>query len=249
MTDYVIGPDLNRYRPDYDIAKVKAAGGRFVIGKATEVWPGTKWEDPTYQDYKKQTKEAGLPFGAYFYWRAEVDPEEQVDWYFEVVKKHIDFPPIIDVERTNNIGKLSPDAAHDSLLACVTMLLDVYNVLPWIYTSWWSWKSLLNDSPLIKTVPLWVANFTAYSKPLLPVGAEDWDMWQFTSSYPWPGQSHTADANRYPGTEAQLNEFIKVNRSLMYPEAPPPEPPPDPTTQSFYLELGGDKWVGEAKKV
>ena len=249
MADYVLGPDLNRYRPGYDIAKVKAAGGKFVIAKATEVWPGTKWEDPTYQGYKNQTKANGLPFGAYFYWRAEMDPEEQVDWYFEVAKKHIDFPPIIDVERANNAGKLSASAAHDSLLACVTMLLDVYNVLPWIYTSWWSWKSLTNNSPLIKAVPLWVANFTAYSKPLLPEGADDWDMWQFTSSYPWPGQPKTADANRYPGTEAQLNEFIKVNRSLMYPEAPPPPPEPDPTTQSIYLELDGNKWVGEVKKI
>lgn len=252
MSEYVIGPDLNRYRPGYDIKKIKDAGGKFVITKATEIDANNvhKWEDPTYKGYRDQTKANDLPFGAFMYWRAGKEPEEQVDWFFEVCKKHIDFPPIIDVERTNNVGVLSYADAHDSLLGCVTLMIDVYNVLPWLYTSWWSWLSLTNNSPLIGTVPLWVANFTAYSKPLLPVGADDYEMWQFTSSYPWPGQNRTADASRYPGTEAELNEFIKVNKSLMYPEKPPPPlPPDDGGLKPIYIEYEGKKLVGEVREV
>ena len=171
---YTLGIDLNRYRPDFNILLAKQNGVRYVIAKATEVWPGTKWQDPTYLYYRDQTKANNLPFGAYFYWRAETDPELQVDWFFEVVKKKIDLPPMIDVERTNNVGVLDTFEAHASILECAMLLEDIYNITPILYTSWYSWRTLTNDSALAALFPLWVANYTNYAQPLLPVPASDW---------------------------------------------------------------------------
>ena len=256
MSEYTLGIDLNRYRPNFNIALAKEHGVRFVMGKATEVWMSggklVKWEDPSYKGYEKQCKDAGVPFSGYFYWRAGIDAEEQVDWFFEVAKKHIDFPPQIDVERYNNVGVLSQKDAHQNILECAMLLEDVYNLSPILYTSWYAWQSLTGGGELAGLLPIWTANWTNHHTPMLPSPATEWDYWQFTSSYPLPGQPKTCDASRYNGNEAEFTEYVKVSRSIMYPEAPPPppiEPPPDPTTQSIYLELSGDKWIGEVRKV
>jgi lysozyme len=234
----VLGIDLNRYRPGFDIALAKQHGVRYVIAKATEVWPGTQWKDPTYDGYRNQCKANDVPFGAYLYWRAEVEPEEQVDYYFEVVKKHIDLPPIIDVERHNNTG-FSVGDVRDSLLETYLLLEDIYNLPPIIYTSWWSWRSLTNDYDLIGVAPLWVANFTNHHTPLLPAPAEEWEFWQFTASYPLPGQPKTCDANRFNGTEPEFNEYVKVSKSIMYPDANPPDDGDDVGMKDIYIELDG----------
>jgi lysozyme len=253
MSEYTLGIDLNRYRPGFDIKKAKEAGVRYVIAKATEVWSGTKWQDPTYIDYRDQTKANDLPFGAFLYWRAGIEPEEQVDWFFEVVKKKIDLPPMIDVERTNNVGVLPPFEAHASILETAMLLEDIYNVSPILYTSWWSWRSLTNDSELAELLPLWVAHYTNYTNPLLPIPAVDWEFWQFTSTYPLPGQPKTCDANRFNGDEAEFNEYVKVTKSIMYPEAPPPPPPPPPPAppemKQISMVLDGVLYEGEVKQV
>jgi GH25 family lysozyme M1 (1,4-beta-N-acetylmuramidase) len=248
---YTLGIDLNRYRAGFDIAKAKESGVRYVIAKATELWDGTKWEDPTFIDYRNQSKANELPFGAYMYWRAASDPEEQVDWFIEIAKKKLDIPPIIDVERTNNQGVLSQDNAWGSILECCLLLESFYNVPAIIYTSWYAWKVLTGNNDLVEVYPLWVANYTNYPSPLLPVPATDWEFWQFTSSYPLPGQPKTCDANRFNGNEEEFDEYVKVSRSLMYPEAPPPPPPPPPPDdgEPIYIELAGKKYVGKVKVV
>ena len=249
MADYTLGIDLNRYRPGFDIAKAKASGVRYLIAKATEVWPGTKWKDPTYDGYRNQSKANDLPFGAFFYWRAEIDPEEQVDWFFEVVKKHIDLPPIIDVERTNNLYVLSKEDAHQSVLECAMLLEDIYNISPLLYTSWWAWESICGSGALAGLLPIWVANYTNAAQPLLPAPAEEWEFWQFTSTYPLPGQPKTCDANRFNGSEAEFNEYVKVTRSIMYPDAPPPDDGDDVGMKDIYIEFDGKRLVGKVKEV
>ena len=248
MAEYTLGIDLNHYRPGFDIAKAKASGVRFLINKATE---GSSFEDSSYKGYRDQAKANGLPFGAYLYWRASVDPEAQVDWFFEIVKKHIDLPPVIDVERYNNVGVLSQAKAHQNILECAMLLEDVYNLSPILYTSWWSWESLTGGGELAELLPIWTANWTNNSIPMLPRPATEWDYWQFTSAYPLPGQPKTCDASRWNGSEAEFTEYVKVTRSIMYPQAPPPVPPPtpDPTTQPIYLELSGKRYVGEVRQV
>jgi len=248
----VLGIDLNRYRAGFDIALAKEHGVRYVFTKATEIWIDgvnmVRWEDPTYQEYKTKTRDAELPFGAYFYWRAEIDAEEQVDWFFEVVKKHIDLPPAIDVERYNNVGVLSQAEAHQNILECAMLLEDVYNISPLLYTSWWAWHSLTGSGELAGLLPIWVANWTNNANPLLPVPAEEWEFWQFTNAYPLPGQPKTCDANRFNG---DLDEYVKVTRSIMYPETPPP-PDPEPTPvekKAIYIELDQKKYVGEVREV
>jgi lysozyme len=247
---YTLGIDLNRYRPGFDLALAKEHDVRYVIAKATEVWPGTKWKDPTYDGYRNKSKANDLPFGAYMYWRAGIEPEEQVDWFFEVCKKHLDLPPVIDVERTNNVGVLSQQDARASILETALLLEDVYNIPPILYTSWWSWFSLTGNYELAGVLPIWVAHYTNYSQPLLPAPAEEWEFWQFTASYLLPGQPKGCDANRFNGDEAAFNEYVKVSKSIMYPDTPPPPPPPDPVgDKDIYLELDGKKYIGKVKEV
>ena len=254
MSDYTLGIDLNRYRPGFDIQLAKEHGVRFVIAKATEVWGSlgglVKWEDPTYQYYKDQTKAAELPFGAFFYWRAGEEPEEQVDWFFEVVKKHIDLPPMIDVERHNNKDVLSQTAAHQSVLECAMLLEDIYNISPLLYTSWWAWESLCGSGELAGLLPIWVANWTNHSIPLLPEPAEDWEFWQFTSAYPLPGQPKTCDASRFNGNQVAFDEYVKVSKSIMYPDEPPPPPVNgDGEGLPIYIEFEGKMYIGNVKEV
>ena len=189
-----------------------------------------------------------MPFGAYLYWRAGEDPELQVDWFFEICKKHIDLPPAIDVERYNNVGVLSKQDAGESILEVAMLLEDVYNVPALLYTSWWSWESLTGSYDLAGVLPIWVANWTSHHTPLLPRPAQEWEFWQFTNAYPLPGQPRTCDANRFNGSQSAFDEYVRVNRGLMYPDTTPP-PDGGNDGEPIYIEFRGERLVGEVKSV
>ena len=261
MSDYVIGLDLSRYRENVPLKTAKGQGVRFLICKCSE---GTSYTDHTYGPYQVEAKARYLPFGGFMYWRFQFDAVGQAEYYCDHLGE-VQFPPIVDAERifnvkpgTTSVPIVSQQANRNHLQIVLNVIENKTAMVPMIYTNFATWRALFGDWSVWDKYRLWVANWRTGHDPYLPVPAKKYTVHQFTSAYKVTGYSRGVDANWFNGNEeafeAQLAKWAAMWHPPATPPPPPPppplpEPPPDPTLQPFYLELAGDKWVGEAKKV
>lgn len=229
MSDYVLGLDLNDYRKGVPLRTAKRQGVRFVINKATE---GTSLIHETLEDYRAQSADLGLPFGAYMYWRFAFDAVGQAEFYCNVLGE-VQFRPIVDVERINNrrtgggpIASVQANINH--LRIVLNTVYEKTGVKPMIYTNWATWNELFGNTDIFvkEGFELWVANY-GRSEPWLPVPwqPDNWVLWQWTSSYNIEGYTRGVDANWFKGNEGEFEAYIDEVGKLWHPEPPPVEPP------------------------
>ena len=226
MTDYVLGIDVNRYRPNVPLKQFKIQGGRFVIGKCSE---GTSWTDPTYEPYKLESKNKNLPFGGYVYWRVAYDAVRQAKHLVDTLGD-TEFPPIVDVERYNNVyyGTNKPLRSIGTNVNHLRIVLNEIERLtdrkPMIYTNFGSWQTLTGSHSMINEYEAWVASWGwNRTAPYMPVPLKKWTLWQWTNIYKITGYHSGVDANWFNGNEADFEYWLK---SMNEPEPPPPPPPP-----------------------
>ena len=200
--------DVNHWRPNVPWAAVQAAGFGFGIAKATE---DIAFVDSTYAVNVAEMEKRGILHGSFHYFRGTFDPAEQVQHYYNIAKG-TQWPPIVDVERRNNVNLsqvplVAPSIFTARLKAFLNEAEYLFKRKPWIYTSYYSWKVLTNLPAWAAEYPLWVANYGVIS-PLLPAGWMSWDLWQWTSAYQIAGRGF--DANWYNGTAADLRARLGV---------------------------------------
>ena len=239
-----LGLDLNRYRVGVPIKTAKQQGVRFIIGKATE---GTNWLDPSYKPYQLESKNKNLPFGGYMYWRVVYDAVKQAKWFVDNLGD-TEFPPIVDVERINNVkyGTNIPLRSHQTSVNHLSVVLSEIERLtdrkPMIYTNAYSWSVLTGNNAIINQYEAWVANYGRLV-PYLPKPLDEWTLWQYTSIYKVAGYSKGVDANWFNGNEAELAAWLKsvsVN---------PPPPPVEDDQFGFFFEFKGKKYEGLAQEI
>ena len=215
VADYVLGLDLNHWRPGLDLKSAKQQGIRFIITKATQ---GDYFFDQTYEPYRDESKAKGLVFGAFHYWDARINPEKQAQYFFDHVGDDIDLLPALDVEKYGNEGVLSQSAAEQHILDTLLEIERLFKRNAMLYTNRDSWTVLTGNSSIISKFALWVASWRD-SAPVLPIGASEWVFWQFTNKFAIPGAPHAGyDGNRYHGNEAEFEAYV---RSL---SGDPPQP-------------------------
>ena len=204
-------------------------GQQSFITKATE---GVTWVDDYYDDWKLEAESLDFPFGSFHYWRVAYDAQKQAQHYYAVATsggKPL-FPPVIDVEKTNNIGVRTQSAASAHLQLVCLETAELWGEKPWIYTSYYSVKDLLGNPSWLKDYPLWVASYRN-DRPSIPVPwanlpAPQYEQWQYTSTYPIPGAAFSGyDGNWWKGDQTSFNNFIAYRKSLIN---PPPPPAPFP---------------------
>lgn len=204
--DFAKGLDLNHWRAGLSIRDAKRQEMRFIIGKASE----GIWEDPSFKGYQEETHSVNLPFGAFCYWRAIVEAIKQAKFFFDVVGNDIELLPILDVEKYNNQGILSVKDAAEHILATLREIQQLFGRKAMIYTNRDSWQVLTANAPFIADFPLWVASWTNALQPTLPIGAEEWTLWQFTNSYVIDGAPHAGyDGSRFNGNEGKFEEYVR----------------------------------------
>jgi lysozyme len=216
LLDLVAGIDLSHWRPDVPIKTAKQQGVRFVITKATQ---GTNFYDDLYEHYRDETKGKGLAFGAFHYWDAKSKPGDQARYFYDHVRDDIDLLPILDVEKYYNEGVLSQAAAAQHIYDTLMAIQEFFGRPAMIYTNYNSWNVLTGNSPIIAGFALWVASWGG-SQPTMPVGANEWVIWQYTNNYQIEGYPKGVDGNRFNGNEAAFEEYL---RSINNGEPPPPE--------------------------
>ena len=189
------GIDVSHYQGTIDWAAVRQAGCSFVFLKATD---GVTSADPMFHQNWLQAQEAGLPRGAYHFYRANDDPQTQAHFFCSTVGAPGELPPVLDVEITSGVS-------NAQIVSGVQTWLQI--VEPWagcrpiLYTNPGFWDSL--GTSAFGAYPLWVAEY-GVSAPKIPSGWESWTLWQYSQSGTLSGITGSVDLDVFNGTLEEL---------------------------------------------
>jgi lysozyme len=198
------GIDVSHYEGTIDWAAVHAAGIDFAFMKATE---NIDFVDPQFATNWQAAGAAGVIRGAYHFFRPEVDPVAQADYFVAHagVPAAGDLPLTLDLEVTDTD---SVAAAAQSALQFLARVAATTGRTPIVYTSASFMDSTLGSPAGFGGYTLWVANWQV-SCPSMPSAWSDWRFWQKADNGTVAGISGTAnvDLDEFNGSLAELQTF------------------------------------------
>ncbi|UNK47459.1 cell wall-binding repeat-containing protein [Arthrobacter sulfonylureivorans] len=193
-------------------------GIRFAYAKSTE---GNYFTDKTFANNYTRGYRAGIIRGAYHFAiprvstgraQAEFMLKNGGGWSAD----GLTLPPLLDIEH-NPYSELYGNMCYDmSATSLVNWIKDFSNTikaktgrLPAIYTTASWWNKCTGNSTAFNNHPLHVAGYPiagwpATDAPTIPNGWKTWDIWQYSSTGPFIG-----DSNVWRGSLAQLKSFAK----------------------------------------
>lgn len=159
MKEY--GLDLSKHNGIVDFNAIKKAGNSFVILRAGY---GTSTKDKKFEEYYKQSKEAGLKVGAYWYSYAlnKEQAKQEAKKFLEVVKgKKFEYPLFLDMEDADGYKKKNGMPSNSTLVdICNTFcaIVEANNYYVGIYASE-SWFKNKIKGVADGRYDIWLANW------------------------------------------------------------------------------------------
>ncbi len=243
-TQPAIGIDVSHWQDRIDWNRVAGEGVTFAFCKATE---GIYYIDPFYRQNWEGMSRASIRRGAYHFFHPAQDARRQAEFFARNVGwVATDLPPAIDVEKDDG---LAPERV---LLQLERMLCEIERITkrrPIIYTAAWVWNRLTwatGGAPAwLSNFPLWVANYTNDTHPLLPIGWKSWRVWQFTDQGKVDGVGggkSAVDKDRFNGS---CEELYKWMETMAKPTTPPtiPAMTNQAVINAFYDAFGDEYWA------
>lgn len=185
------GIDVSHHNGDIDFGALTPAEAdvSFIYIKATE---GTDFVDPDFTANARKALEAGIPAGAYHFFRYDTDGELQALNFLQALRdRPFPLPPAIDVEDCGN-----PDgnttAKIVERLRTLTLLLAEEGYTPVIYTNLDGYHRLIKGN--FDHLPLWISSF---SYPPLDTDPDNrrWALWQYSHRGSVSGIGKATDLN------------------------------------------------------
>jgi len=204
------GIDVSHFQQDIDWKQVRRVSVSFAFIKATE---GTALPDPLFARNWHEAKAARVLRGAYHFFRPQMDPEAQAQFFLRRLKNDPgELPPVLDVEILSGLP------APDMVIANARKWMEVVAVelgrRPILYTGSAFWRNTLKNSTEFSDHPLWVAHYTSGPNPLVPAAWTKWTFWQFSQQGKVAGIAGNVDLDVFNGSATDLEKFCGI--------APPP---------------------------
>jgi lysozyme len=201
----VDGIDVSQWQGDVNFVSVRNANYRFAIARGAS---GTKPDEKFATNWSKM-KSAGLIRGVYQYFRPAQDGAAQANVLLDLVERAGgleagDFPPVIDVEE---LGGRTPAQMMAEVKKWVSVVQRRTGRKPIVYANQ-HWEEEYGN-PNNLGLPLWVAKYTTQWCPQIPSAWNEWVMWQYSEKGSVPGVQGPVDLNRFNGTLADLQAFIR----------------------------------------
>lgn len=212
--------DLSHHNDVLSWDDIAASGVIGVILKATE---GTSYEDPTYEQRRREAQAAGLKVASYHFLHAG-DVAEQMRWFLETVQPRQGERLVIDHEA---------DASLDELEYAVNFLAaDPHDVQITVYSGHLIKEQLGEgySATLSQLTDLWIAQYTT-GWPTWP--EQTWPspaLWQWTDEGSCPGVNGNVDCNHFNGSPE--------NCALWIGPTPQPQPVASTIEMSMSVEHG-----------
>ncbi|SDQ25807.1 Lyzozyme M1 (1,4-beta-N-acetylmuramidase), GH25 family [Arthrobacter crystallopoietes] len=232
------GMDVSGWQPSVNWQTEWNLGARFAYVKATEA---TSYKNPSFGGQYSGSYKVGMIRGAYHFAIPNVTSGKvQADYFVNNgggwSADGRTLPPLLDIE-FNPYPELGNTCYNMSPSQLVNWVRDFSNQIkartgrvPAIYTNGSWWNQCLGYSSAFKDHPLHVAHFSTgnVTYPWLPAGWTRFDIWQYSESGPFLG-----DSNVWRGTQAQLVAFAKYPNGVSAPApAVAPKPAGDYTVTS-----------------
>ena len=197
------GVDLSHYNGAVDFGKFSGGGFAFAYLKASE---GRFTKDPLYAANYAGLQQNGIPRGAYHFFYPQLDPQAQAANFLSVVTQlnSGDLTPVLDVEVT---GEQTPSAIAAAMQQWLDAVQQALGSMPMIYTAPGFWNAALGGTTSFSAYPLWVAEYTGNSSPLLPAGFTSYVFWQYSQSGSVPGISAPVDMDYFNGGAQDLKQL------------------------------------------
>ncbi|MFH1808398.1 MAG: GH25 family lysozyme [Pseudomonadota bacterium] len=196
----LFGIDVSYYQGAINWGQVAGAGVQYAIIRVSD---GTGFEDPRFAEYWSGSQAAGIPRGAYQFFRPNQDPLAQADLLIAKLQAHGagELPPVIDVEATGDQPASVIAAKVGQWLARVEAAL---HVKPIIYTGFYFWRDNVGGVTDYASYPLWHAQYTSAACPRIADAWPSWAFWQYSSTGRVAGINANVDLNRFNGDRAAL---------------------------------------------
>ncbi|WP_314130377.1 lysozyme [Rothia mucilaginosa] len=205
-----LGMDVSSHQQNVDWVSAYAAGSRFAYVKATE---GTYYTNPYFAQQYNGSAQVGMVRGAYHFANPSTSSGADQARYFVQnggawTADGQTLPGLLDIEFNPYLeyGNTCFNMTPAQLTAWTRDFVDTYRSLtgraPMVYTAT-SWWSHCVGSPQFGTLPLHLASYSTVVGAI-PAGWSGYDIWQFTDSGPFVG-----DSNFFPGTVNDLKVLAK----------------------------------------
>jgi len=191
--------DISYYQPpdkiNYDVLSaeidgviLRAAYGTGVDGK----WPNQP--DPAFNRHYEEFHKRGVPIGAYHY----IVEYKTVDAQLAIAKQALDGKVLKlgfwnDVELEGG----APPLTRKTVIEYMTKGEAIFGEIG-IYTGAWCWNPIMGTDNPYSSRRLWVGSYT--STPYMPIGWNEWWLWQYTSSGRLNGYAGNLDMNKCTDT-------------------------------------------------
>lgn len=199
------GLDVSHFQDTVDWQQVAQAGYAFAFIKATQ---GIDFVDPLFAANWSGAKAAGLLRGAYHFFDASADPQQQAENFLNTVTLEPgDLPPVLDVESSSTSSQVSTATVVEGIAAWLQTVEQATGRTPILYTDNTYWDSL--GTKQFSGYPLWIADYGVAS-PTLPTGWTRWAFWQFSESGEIPGITTAVDLNLFQGSLQDLQRLLST---------------------------------------
>ncbi|WP_139005411.1 GH25 family lysozyme [Arthrobacter crystallopoietes] len=214
--DGIQGIDVSSHQPNVDWTTEWNYGSRFAYVKTTEA---LSYKNPEWREQYTGSYNVGMIRGSYHFAIPNVSSgKDQADYMVDNgggwSADGRTLPPLLDIEY-NPYPELGNTCYNMSPSEMVAWIKDFSNTikartgrLPAIYTTadWWNYCT--GSSTAFKDHPLHVAHYPldgyTLAEPRLPAGWTSFDIWQYSSSGPFAG-----DSNVWHGTMTELRDFAQ----------------------------------------
>jgi lysozyme len=196
----VHGIDVSHYQNEINWKRVRADSIDFIFIKATE---GKNFLDPKFFKNWRNAKANNLVRGAYHFYRPSVLSSVQAKHFIKVVKlSKGDFPPVLDLEVTDNRPK---PIIINGVKNWLKIIESHYGVKPIIYVNRNWYDEIVKDN--FPNYPIWMAAYRTFPKPFLS-DKKQWKVWQYTNRGRVKGIKGAVDLNVFHGSEKDFKEMI-----------------------------------------
>jgi lysozyme len=196
------GLDVSHFQGTVDWQQVFRAGYAFAFIKATD---GITYTDPMFATNWSGAKTAGLLRGAYHFFEANDDPQQQAENFLNVVTFEAgDLPPVLDVESSSTSNQVSTATIIQNITAWLQTVQKATGLTPILYTNSGYWNGLATTE--FSAYPLWIAEYGVAS-PTLPSGWTSWAFWQISQSGQIAGISTSVDLDLFQGSLQDLQRL------------------------------------------
>ena len=197
----ICGIDVSSHQDEINWEKVSKSNIRFCFIKATE---GTDFVDKRYKKNYIGAKNNNILVGAYHFFRFGSSGKEQAQNFIKnVAIEHLDFPPVVDVERHGNYFSFSKEPQIELELKNYLQEIEKeYKVKPIIYTNIDSYKRYLKTD--FEDYEIWICRICSEPE------ANHWSFWQYSHKGKVKGIEGEVDLNTFNGDKADFLDYIEV---------------------------------------